>query len=50
MWVEPDAIRHGGLEIRPGDIIANLPWKSGCSLWFDHHVTNRIEEKFEGVF
>lgn len=50
LWVEPDAIRHCGLEIRQGDIIANLPWKSGCSLWFDHHVTNRINEKFEGVF
>jgi len=50
LWVEPDAIRHSGLEIKPGDIIANLPWKAGCSLWFDHHVTNRIDGKFEGVF
>ncbi|WP_027358899.1 hypothetical protein [Desulforegula conservatrix] len=50
LWVEPDAIRHCGLEVRQGDIIANLPWKSGCSVWFDHHVTNRIDEKFEGVY
>jgi len=50
LWVEPDAIRHCGLEVRQGDIIANLPWKSGCSIWFDHHVTNRIDEKFEGVY
>lgn len=50
VWVEPDAIRHCGLEIRPGDIVANLPWKEGCSLWFDHHVTNAIDKEFEGVF
>lgn len=50
LWVEPDAIRHCGLEIRQGDIIANLPWKAGCTLWFDHHVTNSIEEPFEGLY
>jgi nanoRNase/pAp phosphatase (c-di-AMP/oligoRNAs hydrolase) len=28
------------VEIRAGDIIANLPYHPNCTLWFDHHVTN----------
>ncbi len=50
VWIEPDEMRNGGFEPVEGDIIANLPWKKGCSMWFDHHVTNRISEPFEGAF
>jgi hypothetical protein len=28
------------VEIRKGDIIANLPYHPACTLWFDHHITN----------
>jgi oligoribonuclease NrnB/cAMP/cGMP phosphodiesterase (DHH superfamily) len=38
------------VEIREGDIIANLPYSDKCTLWFDHHYTNRIYDAFEGVF
>jgi hypothetical protein len=49
-WVEPSVVQRGMVEIREGDVIANLPYDSRCSLWFDHHYTNRIAGPFEGVF
>ncbi len=49
-WIEPGTIQRGGADIRHGDILANLPYDSRCSMWFDHHVTNRIETPFSGAF
>jgi oligoribonuclease NrnB/cAMP/cGMP phosphodiesterase (DHH superfamily) len=49
-WVEPNAVQKGLVEIRKGDIIANLPYRDNCTLWFDHHYTNRIYRSFPGVF
>jgi len=49
-WVEPNAVQRGMVEIRKGDIIANLPYDDRCSFWFDHHYTNRTYRSFEGVF
>ena len=49
-WVEPNAIQRGLVDIRKGDIIANLPYDDRCSFWFDHHYTNRIYRPFKGVF
>ncbi len=33
-------MQDGLVEIRRGDIIANLPYHPNCTLWFDHHITN----------
>ena len=49
-WVEPNALQRGLVEIRQGDIIANLPYHDKSALWFDHHYTNRIDHPFKGVF
>jgi len=49
-WVEPAEVQSGRAEIRAGDVIANLPYDPRCSLWFDHHYTNRIETPFQGAF
>lgn len=49
-WVEPGALQNGLVEIRKGDIIANLPYRDNCTLWFDHHYTNRIFRSFRGLF
>lgn len=49
-WVEPNDVQKGLVEIRKGDIIANLPYQDNCTLWFDHHYTNRIYRSFPGVF
>ena len=49
-WVEPNELQRGLVEIHKGDIIANLPYDDRCSLWFDHHYTNRIYRSFRGTF
>lgn len=41
LFVEPKFIQDGVVDIRKGDIIANLPYHPKCSLWFDHHITNK---------
>jgi hypothetical protein len=40
LFVEPKFMQDGMVEIRNGDIIANLPYHPNCTLWFDHHITN----------
>lgn len=49
-WVEPNDMQMGLVDVRAGDIIANLPYDDRCTLWFDHHHTNRIDTPFEGAF
>ena len=36
LWVEPIAMQDGQVEIRKGDIIANLSYQKKCTLWFDY--------------
>ena len=38
LLTHPQEISEGHIEIRDGDVIANLPYQPGCTLWFDHHV------------
>jgi hypothetical protein len=40
LFVEPKFMQDSQVEIRKGDIIANLPYHPNCTLWFDHHITN----------
>ncbi len=49
-WVEPNVLQSGQVEIHNGDIIANLPYQDNCTLWFDHHYTNRIYRPFRRRF
>jgi oligoribonuclease NrnB/cAMP/cGMP phosphodiesterase (DHH superfamily) len=49
-WVEPNDVSKGTADIRPGDILANLPYHPDCDTWFDHHSTNRIDRPFKGLF
>lgn len=49
-WVQPHAMQKGLVPVAPGDIIVNLPYHPQCSLWFDHHFTNRVEHAFQGEF
>jgi nanoRNase/pAp phosphatase (c-di-AMP/oligoRNAs hydrolase) len=48
-WVEPNEIQKGLADVREGDIIANLPYDERCSLWFDHHHSNKVDKPFKGV-
>ena len=36
--IHPQDISDGRADIRPGDVIANLPYHPGCAMWFDHHL------------
>jgi hypothetical protein len=36
--IHPQDITEGRADIRPGDVIANLPYHPNCSMWFDHHL------------
>ena len=49
-WVSPGDMHKGNIDIRQGDIIANLPYHPSCTLWFDHHFSNRIRHKIPGLF
>ena len=40
LFVEPKFMQDGAVDIRHGDVIANLPYHPACTLWFDHHFTN----------
>ena len=50
VWVEPNYVQKGLVNIQNGDIIANLPYSDKCALWFDHHFTNQIDRPFKGAF
>ncbi len=42
-FIEPGPFQDGVGEVTPEDIIANLPYRPGCALWFDHHSSNKLE-------
>jgi oligoribonuclease NrnB/cAMP/cGMP phosphodiesterase (DHH superfamily) len=50
LWVEPNHVQKGWVNIQNEDIIANLPYSERCALWFDHHFTNQIDKPFKGAF
>ncbi len=50
LWAEPNEIQRGQITILKDDIMANLPWSPDCGLWFDHHITNRPAQDFQGAF
>lgn len=52
--VHPQQITDKKVEIRQGDIVANLPYHPACSRWFDHHLLTESNEKpppeFDGIY
>jgi len=42
-FIEPGPFQAGEGEVTPDDIIANLPYRKGCAIWFDHHLSNKLE-------
>lgn len=50
LWVEPNDMQTGAVEVRSEDIVANLPYHPDCGMWFDHHYTNRTDREFRGAF
>lgn len=50
LWVQPSDMQHRRVDVQNGDVIANLPYDEGCTLWFDHHYSNQPETAVDGVF
>jgi len=44
-FVHPKDVQDGKLEVTAHDVMANIPYVSGCGLWFDHHASE--EERLE---
>ncbi|MDP8228799.1 MAG: hypothetical protein P9M15_05040 [Candidatus Electryoneaceae bacterium] len=47
-FIEPGQFQEGVLDVTAEDIITNLPYRSGCGMWFDHHISNIRDNDFEG--
>lgn len=51
-FVHPKDLQDGKFDVRPDDILTNVPFVPGCGLWFDHHATEieRVvgKEEFKG--
>jgi flavorubredoxin/nanoRNase/pAp phosphatase (c-di-AMP/oligoRNAs hydrolase) len=49
LFVHPNDMQEGRVDIQPTDITTNLPYVPGCHLAFDHHLSEvkRLGQKFE---
>jgi len=54
LLIHPQDITDRRVEIRPTDILANVPYHPNCAMWFDHHMHtatySELPEGFRGVF
>ncbi len=53
LLTHPQEIADGKVDIGANDILANLPFRPGCALWFDHHMHTAAAapaEPYRGVF
>ncbi len=50
IWTQPNEMQRGQLPTYADDVIANLPFHAPAALWFDHHVSNAIDQPFKGLF
>ena len=53
LLTHPQEIADGRVAIGPDDVLANLPFRPGCALWFDHHMHTAAAapaEPYTGVF
>ena len=39
LFMHPKDIQDGNISLSKNDVLANVPYCSGCGLWFDHHST-----------
>ncbi len=53
LLTHPQEIADGKVAVGGNDVLANLPFRSGCGLWFDHHMYTTVaapSEPYMGVF
>lgn len=49
-FIQPGPFQNGEGEVTSDDLIANLPYRKGCAMWFDHHISNKTTDDFRGSF
>ena len=53
LYIHPKDLQDNNIEVTENDVIANVPFVEGCSLWFDHHSSElerlQLEGKFKGA-
>ena len=51
-FAHPKDLQDGLIEVTEDDCLANVPYVTGCGLWFDHHSSEferlELEGKYEG--
>jgi hypothetical protein len=50
LYIHPKDLQDNKIEVTENDIIANVPFVEGCSLWFDHHSSEHDRLQLEGKF
>jgi len=49
-FVHPKDVQDGKVEVTKNDVLANIPFASGCGLWFDHHASEYDRLDFDVTF
>jgi hypothetical protein len=49
-FVHPKDVQDGKIEVSSDDILANVPFASGCGMWFDHHSSEEERLNFDFEF
>ena len=49
-FVHPKDLQDGLVEVGRNDCLANVPFVSGCGLWFDHHLSETERNAYEGQY
>jgi len=49
-FVHPKELQDGNVEVTSDDVLANVAYKEGCGLWFDHHSSEQERLDLEGQF
>jgi hypothetical protein len=48
-FVHPKDLQDGLVEVTSNDVLANVPYVTGCGLWFDHHSSEQERLKLLGT-
>ncbi|MBP5446025.1 MAG: exopolyphosphatase [Acholeplasmatales bacterium] len=49
-FVHPKDLQDGLVEVNENDCLANVPFVKGCGLWFDHHLSEKERNAYEGIY
>ncbi len=50
LYTHPKDIQDGKVPVTQNDILANVPYSSGCGIWFDHHLSEHERQQLDFEF